>query len=279
MTRTRLAVIGSPISHSKSPRLHTAAYRVLGLPWHYDAREVSSSNLEEFLTSRGDDWLGLSLTMPLKFDVVPMLDGIDEVAALTGAVNTVHFTASGLIGFNTDVDGLVRPLTDAGVFSPSSVLVLGAGATAGSAMTAAVRLGAGSITIAARNAERAAAVAALGRRMNADVRVITLREVDTARADVVINTLPGGAADSLAFAREARRASVLLDVIYDPWPTGIARSWAEVGGRVIPGIEMLLAQALGQVRIFVGGDPAVPVAREAEVVAAMRRAVDLAPIG
>ena len=273
MSRTRLAVIGSPISHSKSPVMHRAAYQVLGLPWTYDAHDVTCATLGTFVASLDGTWRGLSLTMPLKRDVVPLLETADETALLTGVANTVLVTDDGLAGFNTDVSGIVHPLVAAAVSSPRHVLVLGAGATAGSAVAAAIRLGAGSITVAARDTRRATAVVELGERMGAPVVLVSLSDVDGLMADVVINTLPGGAAGTVSFSREIRQTSVLFDVIYDPWPTTIATSWMDVGGQVIPGIEMLLAQALRQVRVFVRGDPELMVERETDVIKAMRATV------
>jgi shikimate dehydrogenase len=70
---TRLAVLGSPIAHSQSPALHTAAYAALGLDWQYDAVEVTGATLANFVASRDASWRGLSLTMPLKRDVLPLL--------------------------------------------------------------------------------------------------------------------------------------------------------------------------------------------------------------
>ena len=273
MSRTRLAVIGSPIAHSKSPVMHRAAYRVLGLPWTYGTHEVTSATLGAFMASLDGTWRGLSLTMPLKKDVVPLLETADETARLTGVANTVLMTDDGLAGFNTDVSGIVHPLVAAAVPSLRHVLVLGAGATAGSAVAAATRLGAGLITVAARDTRRAAVVVELGERMGVSVDVVPLNGVDGLIADVVINTLPGGVAGTVSFSREMRQTSVLFDIIYDPWPTTIATSWTDVGGQVIPGIEMLLAQALRQVRVFVRGDPELEVERETDVIAAMRASV------
>src|SRR5690606_15226535 len=71
--RTRLAVLGSPIAHSKSPIIHTAAYRALGLPWEYSAIELTADELPRFVRDRDASWRGLSLTMPLKRDVLPLL--------------------------------------------------------------------------------------------------------------------------------------------------------------------------------------------------------------
>lgn len=266
-------MLGSPISHSKSPRMHLAAYSVLGLDWSYDQVDVTAHDLPRFVESLDASWRGLSLTMPLKYDVVPLLGDLDPIAEVTGAVNTVAFGDAGRMGFNTDVAGITAPVTDAGLASPSRVLVLGAGATAGSAVTAVARQGANEITVAARSVERAATIAQLAHRLDVQVSVIPLPDAATITADLVINTLPGGAADTLHFSAELRSTSVLFDVIYDPWPTAIAVSWADAGGRVIPGIEMLLAQALRQVRVFVGGDPHLPLDREHDVAAAMRASV------
>lgn len=273
VTRTKLAVLGSPIAHSKSPLLHRAAYEVLGVPWSYEAIDVTSANLGTFVSSRREEWRGLSLTMPLKREIVPMLDSLDETAALTGAVNTVLFGEDALTGFNTDVAGLMQPLQDAGTSQPTHVLILGAGATAGSALTAAVRLGASSITIAARDVQKAQTMRGLAQAQGAWIEISSLEDISDIDADVVINTVPGGAAAELHFTARQRRASVLFDVIYDPWPSVLASRWSENGGRVIPGIEMLLAQALRQVRLFFGGDADMTVPKESDVIAAMRASV------
>ncbi|HNP16406.1 MAG TPA: shikimate dehydrogenase, partial [Terrimesophilobacter sp.] len=106
--RNRLAVLGSPIAHSKSPAIHLAAYRVLGLDWSYDAVEVASGDLGAFLNGCGSSWRGLSLTMPLKREIVPYLAEQDAVSRLVGAVNTVLVTEDGFAGFNTDVVGAER---------------------------------------------------------------------------------------------------------------------------------------------------------------------------
>src|SRR6478752_1823922 len=85
----RLAVLGSPIAHSKSPALHRAAYEVLGLDWEYDAIEVAEGGLATFLGGLDASWRGLSLTMPLKREVLPLLDELDELAAQSQLANTV----------------------------------------------------------------------------------------------------------------------------------------------------------------------------------------------
>ena len=276
----RLAVLGSPIVHSKSPALHRAAYRVLGLDWHYDAFEVAPSGLEDFIRSRGLQWRGLSLTMPLKHDVMPLLDFVDPVAVLSGGANTVLFQESGaqstLHGFNTDVFGIVESFRHAGVARLSTVRILGAGATAASALIAAAELGAGRVLVSARSEVKLVALAELGRQLGVDVHPAPPDSVDDSIVpDAVISTLPGGADHPYRFDAPTRASSVLFDVAYDPWPSPLAASWLETGGRVIPGIEMLVNQALMQVRIFVGGGADRILPGEEAVLAAMRESVGI----
>ena len=269
--RSRLAVLGSPISHSKSPAIHRAAYAALGLDWQYDAIEVTGEALGEFVGSRDESWRGLSLTMPLKRDVLPLLDWRDPVVDLVGGANTVLFAEDGARGFNTDVYGVERSFRDAGVASLATVHVLGAGATAASVIAGVARLGATRVSVSARTAAKAEPLVALGAALGVSVAVVPWGATELA-ADAVVSTLPGGEY-GLEFPEAFRAASVLFDVAYDPWPSALATQWADAGGAVIPGIELLLNQAVGQVRVFVGGDPDLPVANEEAVVAAMRAAV------
>lgn len=294
--RRRLAVLGSPIAHSLSPALHTAAYRALGLDWEYTAVDVAGDQLDAFLDGLTPDWLGLSLTMPLKHAIQPRLSDIDRVGTLTGAVNTVRFgeapapaagTPTGdtptagtvpprtATGYNTDVPGLVRALAEAGVERATHVTVLGAGATAASALTAAADLGAESVEIIARTPERAAPLVDLGRQLGL---VVTTAGLGTVAApgrtsDLVISTMPGDAELPLQFPPEFRAGTPLFDVGYAPWPTALARSWAAAGGRADSGATMLLHQALVQIRIFVGNDPFLPLPEEDAVLQAMRSAL------
>ncbi|MBC7442118.1 MAG: shikimate dehydrogenase [Ramlibacter sp.] len=275
----RLAVLGSPIAHSLSPVLHRAAYRALSLDWHYDAVEVTAGALPAFVGSLNDDWLGLSLTMPLKHEILPLLDGMDRVAAQTGSVNTVLFgQAEGRRtrqGFNTDVAGLVRALAEAGVRQAAHVTVLGAGATAASALVAAADLGAEMVEVLVRTPAKAADLASLGRSLGMVVTVGDLADLDdpTRRSELVISTLPGGTILGAEFPADLRARAPLFDVSYSPWPSELARSWSAAGGLVRSGQGMLLHQALIQVRIFRSGDPFEPVPGEDAVLEAMRGAL------
>jgi shikimate dehydrogenase len=285
--QTRLAVLGSPISHSKSPMLHRAAYQQLGLDWDYSAIEVTGDDIGDFVEQRDAGWRGLSLTMPLKNDVIPYLDSLDEVASLTGAVNTVLFNDGdgeshlpgerrGRTGFNTDVAGIVRALGDNGVTSARHVVIVGAGSTARSALVAAAQLGAEHVTVVARNAERAGALAQPALLAGVAFSAETLSSETVARldAELLISTLPGTAtAGELFDGAQITTASTLFDVAYHPWPSSLAQLWQRSGRVVVSGLDMLIQQALIQIRIFVAGDPMIPLPNEATVLAAMRAAI------
>ena len=247
----RAAVLGSPIAHSKSPVLHRAAYAALGLDWSYDAVDVSQDQLPDFLTSCGKDWVGLSLTMPLKTVVLPLLSQISQTAAVVRAANTVVFSPDGLIGHNTDVPGMVRALREvAPEVAADRATIIGGGATARSALAALARLGASSVQIVVR---RAGAVDDL--RDVAESLGVTLTEVSmdanlaaALAAPVVISTVPGGAADGLV-SHLPLSGGVLLDVAYSPWPTEFAAAW---NGPIAGGLDLLLWQAVGQVELMTG---------------------------
>ncbi len=280
----RLAVLGSPIEHSLSPALHRAAYAALGLDWRYHAVEVYPGTLAAFLTDLGPEWLGLSLTMPLKHEVLPLLTDIDRVAGLTQAVNTVRFGEMDgtrtLTGFNTDVAGLVRALTEVGLARVTHVTLLGAGATASSALAAAAELGAESVDVIVRSTPKAAPLVELGRTLGLIVTVSDFTTLGSAerRPELVISTLPGGTSLRREFPADLRRNAVLFDVAYSPWPSAIAQSWSAVDGTVHSGLGMLLHQALMQVRIFVSGDPFEPLPNEDAVLEAMRGALPPAAV-
>lgn len=252
----RAAVLGSPIAHSLSPALHLAAYASLGLDWRYDAIEIDESTLPAFVSSLDATWAGLSLTMPLKECVIDLLDEVDEEALLLRSVNTVLPVGDGWRGTNTDVVGIVESLRQAGVDEPvGSATVLGAGATARSSVAALARLGAQHVVVCARRREAAAEVVDIAARLGLPASAASLEPNEAlVLADVVISTLPGDA--GAAWVQMAERApGVLLDASYHPWPTPLASAWA--GGAVASGRDMLLWQAVEQVRLMTGLEPPV----------------------
>ncbi|WP_020077477.1 shikimate dehydrogenase [Cryocola sp. 340MFSha3.1] len=273
----KLAVLGSPIAHSKSPLLHRAAYEALGMDWSYEAIDVTEDALPEFIAGLGPEWRGLSLTMPLKKAVLPLLTETDRIAEQTGGANTVLLDGEAVRGFNTDVAGIVRALQAAGLEQAHYVHILGGGATAASALVAAAELGADRVDAHVRDLERSAWIEPLANQLGLRVRIRPFAQADRSLdvPDLVISTLPGGTTTEAVYTDSTRRRSVLFDVAYEPWPTPLARQWESVGGRVVSGLAMLAHQALLQVRVFVSGDPLQPLEDEEAVLAAMLDAVGI----
>lgn len=270
MAAHRLAVWGDPIAHSKSPVLHAAAYRVLGLDWEYGRRQVDAAGFPVAMEELDESWHGLSITMPLKEQAYQVADTHDRHAELTGVVNTLLLGAE-IAGFNTDVGGIIDALAEAGVRLAASARILGAGATAASALVAVAEIGARNVDVRARRVERANGLRELGERLGITVTVSALSD-SVAPVDVTIATLPSGTVlDQAVSAPIIASAGVLLDAAYAPWPSALAAGWA--GGPVISGLEMLLNQAIRQVRIFVNGDPLQPVVDEAVMRDEMRAAL------
>jgi len=263
----RAAVLGHPVAHSLSPALHRAAYEALGLDaWRYDAVDVTSEALEGFVAGLDESWAGLSLTMPLKHTVVPLLDHVEPLAELVGAVNTVLVQPSArgsvvLTGANTDVYGIVAALREGGHGTeslPPRCVVLGSGATAASALAAIGELGCPGATVFARSLARIGPLMRAAHRMGLDPDFRTFDQ-DTAaavaEADVVVSTAPAHGADHVAEALDGAAVgggAVLLDVVYEPRPTALMAAWRAAGGVAVGGERMLLHQAAEQVRLMTG---------------------------
>lgn len=254
----RAAVLGSPVGHSLSPVLHRAAYRALGLAgWTYDAYDVTEDRLADFLAGLDESWAGLSLTMPLKAAVLPLLDTVTPVVEVVGAANTVLLSGGRLSGDNTDVPGMVSALADHGVQRVSHVAVLGGGATARSALAAAATL-TGRASVHSRSGGRADALRATAEAVGLELEFRPWDEAASALgAPLVVNTTPAGAADPLAGDLPAELGT-LFEVIYDPWPTTLAAAWSDRGGQVVDGLDLLVHQAVLQVGLMTGASVDIP---------------------
>jgi shikimate dehydrogenase len=261
----RAAVLGSPVAHSLSPTLHMAAYRELGLAgWTYEAIECDERRLPALLASLGPDWAGLSLTMPLKRAVLPLLDRADPLVAEVGGANTVVLEDGVRSGYNTDIPGITMAAQEAGVVLPGRVLVLGGGATACSAIAALRRAGATAVTVAVRDQARAGQLLEVAGRIGMRVWLAEF-EPGAARENwlaghrdqpwtLLLSTVPAGAADGWAelLAGGQLAAGAVFDVVYHPWPSRLAAAGEAVGAAVIGGFELLLHQAAEQVRLMTG---------------------------
>ena len=251
----RAAVLGMPIEHSLSPVLHTAAYAALGLSgWEYGRFAVDEAGLPGFVAGLGPEWAGLSLTMPLKRVALDVADEVAPDTAAIGAANTLvrREDGSGWLAVNTDVVGIEESLRAVGVASVGHAVVIGAGGTAQAALAALRRLGEPAPTVLVRDPARAGALRETAERLGVTPRIVGgFPETPLPAADVVISTVPAGAADALT-AVVWDRATVLLDVIYAPWPTAPAAAAAAAGCRVAGGLEVLLHQAAAQVELMTG---------------------------
>lgn len=242
----KAAVLGSPISHSRSPQLHLAAYRALGLDgWSYERIECTAARLPSLVGGFGPEWVGVSVTMPGKFAALRFADERTQRAELVGSANTLVRTSTGWRADNTDVDGVAGALGEAS----GRAAVLGSGGTAPAVVAGLVQLGVRDITVIARNPDKARPVVELGGRLGADAGWTALGTPLTG-VDVVVNTIPADVA--ARYADSVAGVAVLLDAIYDPWPTPLAAAVSAAGGRVISGVEMLLHQAFAQVEQFTG---------------------------
>ncbi|MFE9139221.1 shikimate dehydrogenase [Streptomyces sp. NPDC007355] len=270
-TGRRAAVLGSPIAHSLSPVLHRAAYAELGLDdWSYDRFEVDEAGLPGFVGELDDSWAGLSLTMPLKRAIIPLLDEISDTAASVEAVNTVVLREDGRrVGDNTDIPGMIAALGERNVEKVESAAILGAGATASSALAALARICAGPVTAYVRSEARAEEMRGWGERLGVDVRTAAWDDAAEAfTAPLVVATTPAGTTNALATA-VPDTVGTLFDVLYDPWPTALAAAWSDRGGKVVGGLDLLVHQAVLQVEQMTG----VPRAPLAAMRAAGERAL------
>jgi shikimate 5-dehydrogenase len=224
---------------------------------------VPAEGLADFVRSCGPEWVGLSLTMPLKHAVLPLLDGADETVTLVGAANTLVWRDGDRFGANTDVDGFVAALAERGA-GPGTVeraTVLGSGATAAAALAALSRIGVRQVLLVARRPDAADPLRDLADRLGLALETVGWSDADL-DVPLVVSTVPAGAADALAGSVPAA-AGVLFDVVYASWPTPLAAAWTSSGGVVLSGLDLLVHQAVGQIALMTGETVGTDVLRTA----------------
>lgn len=270
------AVLGSPISHSLSPRLHRAGYAALGLSnWRYDAHEVTEPEFAEFVAGLDDAWRGLSLTMPLKEVAFEIADSVSDIATRAGAINTlIRRSDGGWDADNTDVHGIIAALAE--VQHDGSAVVIGAGATARSAVVALAELGISRLAVAARRPQAGeilvdfaaaqgihATTVEVGAWATQGARLVASTVPASAQTDIVaMSDLNGAAADGVTAAADLSGVTV-FDVAYAPWPSTLAHVVSSAGGEAISGLEMLIHQAHRQFELFTGQSVDLSVLRAA----------------
>lgn len=255
---SRAAVLGSPIDHSRSPDLHLAAYRALGLSdWTYERIECTAERLATVVDTADADVVGFSVTMPAKRAALDHADARTTRAELVGSANTLVRTESGWRADCTDIDGMTGALDEfgTGALRGGGAVLVGAGGTALPSVYAMREAGISELVVIARDLNRATGVVDLASRLGVHVTVVGWQVTDelTARcrvSDVLVSTVPADAAATLVPALSS--ASRVVDVIYDPWPTPLAAAVTAAGGQVVGGLVMLLNQAYSQVEQFTG---------------------------
>lgn len=257
------AVIGHPVAHSLSPVIHGAVFKSLGLDWPYPAIDVPPESLAAFVgAARRSSLKGFNITIPHKSAVIPLLDEVDEEAALAGAVNAVTNRRGRLIGFNTDMEGLRASLIDHGHDFPGrNVLILGAGGAAGSLAFKAARSGAARVTILARRVEAAdQAAERIRRRLKfmANSGPLTPESMaeEAAASDLVINCTPLGMLgmkdnfQSFDFLDRLPPEAAVCDLIYNPARTALLAEAEKRGLTGFNGLGMLIHQAIAADELF-----------------------------
>ncbi|MFM6847552.1 MAG: shikimate dehydrogenase [Terrabacter sp.] len=257
-------MLGDPVAHSLSPVLHRAAYAALGLDWTYDAHRVPAGGLASYVAGLGPEWRGLSLTMPLKREALPLVDRLTDRARLAGAVNTLVLEDDGTrTGDNTDLPGAAAAIRERTTAPLASAVVLGGGATATSVGLALADLGVRSIVLAVREEARAAeTVEALRAHPDRPDVVVRSLESEGSTVDVVVSTIPASAQGADLLERWSQ-VPVVFEVLYDPWPTPLAASALDSGRTLVGGLDLLVHQAALQLELFTGLPAPLAVMRDA----------------
>jgi shikimate dehydrogenase len=261
-------LVGSPVSHSLSPRIHNSAFAALGLDAVYIPFDVA--DVSDFIirltrpSTREFSWSlrGLSVTAPHKTTVMPCLDWIEKTAREIGAVNTVVIEGDELRGYNTDAAAAIKPLEGLLNLRGARVAVIGAGGAA-RALLWSLREAGARTTVFARDVERARAAA---RNFGAETARIEGASFDG--FDLVVNATPLGTRgeredETAATASQLRGARVAYDLVYNPRETRFLREASAAGCTTVGGLAMLVAQAAAQFKLWTGTDAPLEVMRDA----------------
>jgi shikimate dehydrogenase len=244
----RAAVLGSPISHSLSPLIHNYAYSLLEYPAVYEAIEVKSGELSDFLARElaSSEVLGFSLTMPLKEELAqlstPALQ-VDARAKAINSANTIYKDGQSWKASSTDVDGFEFLLKD---LSFSTVSILGAGGTARAAIASLSNRNV-KIEIYRRSTSRDASLSAAA--MSSQIEIYDWDKCARAwKSELVINTIPSD--QVLTMIKEFSSPIILLDATYSPWPPGLTKQQLDAKGLLVSGLQLLAAQAVYQISLM-----------------------------
>jgi shikimate dehydrogenase len=272
--RTKVyGVIGDPIEHSLSPALQNAAFEAAGLDCVFLAFPVKAGAVGDALRGmRGLGVCGLNVTMPHKNAVIAYLNGVDETARFLGSVNTISNKSGKLCGFSTDGEGALRALKENGVeLARKKVLVLGAGGAA-KAIAFTLAREVGELVLFNRTPEKLktfteALNEKLGKKVTGGLLSTDALQENLADADVLINATSVGmhphAEQSLVDASWLRAGLTVMDIVYNPLETKLAKDAKAAGAKVVSGVEMLIYQGASSFEIWTGFRAPVEVMRKA----------------
>lgn len=253
---SRLQVIGDPVLHSLSPKIHGAMLAELGLEIPYTAHVVRKGGLPEYLVwAKENGVTGFNATMPHKEDLIPLLDELGEDAARFGAVNTVCLRDGKLTGNNTDGEGCLAALKEAGMWPAKKIVVFGAGGVSKAMALKLAASGAERVWVCNRTVSKAERLCVLPNMKAADFDPETL-ELLCAQADLVVNgTNLGmeGCPDqfrSFGFLDALHVGAGVFDAIYHPAETGLLARAKAKGLKVCNGLPMLVHQAIFALEYF-----------------------------
>jgi shikimate dehydrogenase len=271
---TYACIIGYPLGHSLSPVIHSAGFKALGLDVTYEAWPVPPEDLPTAVERvRDAAMLGMSVTIPHKQAVMALLDEVDPAAVAIGSVNTIVKRDGRLIGHNTDKDGFIRPLRNAGC-DPAGLraLVLGVGGSERAVAYGLVEAGVASITLAGRRPDRVHAAAqhlrtSMSRQTPVREVVWSAEELiaAAAEADLIVNCTPIG----MRHTREEHESPLpesalrpgmwVYDIVYNPLETELLHLARNAGAGAIAGLEMLVYQAAAQQLLWTGKEPPIDI--------------------
>ena len=269
-------IFGYPIGHSVSPAMHRAAFARAGVDAAYTAWETHPDALADAIAKlRGDDYLGVNVTVPHKLAAMAHLDEIDEVAREIGAVNTIVNKGGRLFGTNTDAYGFLESLRVESGFDPrgADATLIGAGGAARAAAYALADAGVRSLTIANRTTERAAALASEIAKPGVSARGIGLNDLGfpnaCAGSALIVNSssvgMLGGPAESASPVPRGAitRGCVVYDMVYNPMETPLLAQAADAGAQTVGGLPMLVHQGAEAWTLWTGQDAPVETMLEA----------------
>lgn len=263
--RELYGIIGLPLDHSLSPLTHNWGFQNLGLDAVYLRWPLDPAQLADFvLAARTLPISGLSVTIPHKRSVLPLLDGCTDHAMRVGAINTAYWQKGLLWGENTDVQGFLSPLTPERWRSLDSVLVLGNGGAARAALVGLTDMDVRSVTVSGRSPERSAALAG-----EFGARHLAWEKRTDWRGDLLVNATPlgmAGAFEAMSPWPDVSLAGIKLiyDLVYNPLETKLILQGKAQGVPTLSGLEMFLGQACAQ--FFLWTKRSLPLAELREVV-------------